>query len=100
LRITTVTQELEQGKKSFRCRIDASWSAPARLLFVAAALTVAALLFTLAHKVPWVWMSLIVLPLIVWALEDEKNEHTKHLGALIDEAANEQALVKIESAAG
>jgi glycosyltransferase involved in cell wall biosynthesis len=100
LRITTVTQELEQGKKSFRCRIDASWSAPARLLFVAAALTVAALLFTLAHKVPWVWMSLIVLPLILWALEDEKNEHTKHLGALIDEAANEQALVKIESAAG
>ncbi|MEY2467099.1 MAG: hypothetical protein QOD03_1620, partial [Verrucomicrobiota bacterium] len=96
IRLTTVSEELEQGKKNFRCRIQGFWSLPAKVICGTA---IALMLFVIpafAEKIPWLWMSLVLLPLIWWFFEDERIEYERALAALIDEAATDQKLVKLK----
>jgi len=78
LRLLTVSEELEQGKRTFRCRIRAGWSLSAKLLF--GAITGAALITTLAVAQYWpsVWLSLVLIPLAIWIIEDERQDYERH----------------------
>ncbi len=97
LRLTTVSEELEQGKMNFRCRIRGSWSLAGRIVFGGIAVAVAALILGLATTTPWIWLSLIVLPLIFWGLEEERQEYERALAALIDTVASQQGLASLAS---
>ncbi len=97
LRLTTVSEELEQGKMNFRCRIRGSWSLAGRIVFGGVAVAVAALILGLATTTPWIWLSLIALPLVFWALEEERHEYERSLAALVDTVANQQGLASLAS---
>ena len=95
LRLTTVSEDLEQGKKSFRCRISTNWSLPAKILLALAALGVACLLPSLVEQYPWAWMALMVFPLVVWMVDDEAVQGKRAFAALIKRAATESSLVEL-----
>ncbi len=99
LRLTTVSEELDQGKKTFRCRIRGFWSLPAKIVFWAMTIAVVTLVVALAQATPWIWMSLLALPLLGWVLEDERLEYERNLATLLDTVAGEQALTKLDAPA-
>lgn len=95
LRLITVSEDLHQGKKNFRCRIKGGWSLPARMIFLLAAVVVGLLIAGFAESVPWVWLTLIALPLIGWFFEENCREYELALCGLLDEAAAEKKLIKL-----
>ncbi len=95
IRLTTVSEDLEQNKRTVRCRIAAHWTLPAKLLFALGALVAVTLISALAEQHPWVWMSLMILPLVFWMIEDETVQQMNAFAELIKLAATERSLVKI-----
>ena len=94
LRLTTVSEDLGQDKRNFFCRIHASWSLPARILLALTVLGIVLGLTSLVEQHPWAWMSLAVLPLAIWMIEDEALQQQKTLAALIKLAASERAMIE------
>jgi hypothetical protein len=94
LRLTTVSEDLGHEKKNFFCRIHASWSLPARILLVLTVLGIVLVLTSLVEQHPWAWMSLMVLPLVTWIVEDEALHQQKTLAALIKLAATERSMIE------
>jgi hypothetical protein len=96
LRLTTVSEDLEKGKNNFRCRIVASWSLPAKILLTLTTLALILLLPPLVELHPWAWMSLMLLPIVVWVIEDESLHQRKILAELVKAAANERSMVELK----
>jgi glycosyltransferase involved in cell wall biosynthesis len=95
LRLTTASEELEQNRKNFRCRIRSGWSPVAAGVFAIIAIAAISLVATLAVAMPWMWMSLLAIPLVYWLFEDERENAELVLGALIDRVATQEALVRV-----
>jgi hypothetical protein len=95
LRLTTVTEELEQNRKNFRCRLKGTWSLQAKIAFCLLCGVELLLIGFLARQMPWLWMLPITLPLLFWFLEDEKAVLQQTIAALLDETAQEQNLMKL-----
>ena len=100
LRLTTVSEELGQGKRIFRCRLKATWSLPARIAFwfVCGAELLVIGLFAPRH--PWMWMLLVSMSVLGWWLEQERRTMLLWIAALLDEVAAEQKFVKIQPQSG
>ena len=95
LRLTTVTEDLDQGKRTFRCRLHPQWSLLARVFFwtvLGAELFVVSLLAPLQ---PWIWMLLLTVPMISVFLEYEQWALLQAIASLLDETASELRLVKL-----
>jgi glycosyltransferase involved in cell wall biosynthesis len=90
LTLTTVTEDLEKGRRNFRCRVNASWSLPARVLMTCAAVAVALIIFNFATAWPLAWFSLVPLPLVLWIIEDQAEHDTRLLFASLRSAAEER----------
>lgn len=95
LRLTTVGEDLELGKRGFRCRITASWSLPAGILVALTAFGVGLGIILLATSYPWIWMSLVALPVCLKTLEDEVCHQASRFAVLIRQAATESSLLEI-----
>jgi glycosyltransferase involved in cell wall biosynthesis len=95
LRLATATEELEGGKRVFRCRLKATWSLPARIVFWSVCGLEILLISMLASAHPWIWMLLLSMSLLGWWLEQEKRTLLLWILALLDEVAAELGLVKI-----
>jgi hypothetical protein len=97
LKLLTVSEDLETGKKTFRCRMRGTWSLSARLVLVAISAAVLFLILGLAKDFPWVWLSLVAIPLAVWVMDDERREYENGLAAIVDLAAGDQQLTRLDS---
>jgi glycosyltransferase involved in cell wall biosynthesis len=95
LRLTTVCEELAHGKMNFRCRIESSWTLPAKIAAVMAFAAVLVIIVSFTEQFPWIWMLLIVLPLVCWVLEDERLAQKRALVGIIDATANDHSLVRL-----
>ena len=95
LKLITVSEDLHQGKKNFRCRIKGGWSLPARIMFLLAAAVVGIVIASFAAATPWIWLTLIALPLMGWFFEENCREYELALCGLLDEAAAEKELIKL-----
>jgi len=98
LKLTTVSEELDRGRKNFRCRIERRWSLQAKIAFAVIAAAVATALVSFARVSPWVWMSLIAVPLIVWFFEENCQEYERSLCGVLDQAAVSRNLIKLGAA--
>ena len=96
LRLTTVTEELGQGKRIFRCRLKATWSLPARIAFWFACGAELLAIGWLAPVYPWIWMLLLSMSAVLWWLEQEKRTMLLWIAALLEDVAASQRLVRIE----
>ena len=98
LRLTTVSEELEMGKKHFRCRIATRWSLPAKLLFAFLVIGAALLISLFAQQCPWIWYALLPPSLAVWFFQDECLSHHVRLAGLIGDVAQGHKLVQLKDA--
>ena len=97
LRLTTVTEELELGRRTFRCRMESAWSTPARaLLWIACGILIAVIAF-LAEAHPWLWMSAMAFPLLHGWFEADRRLLHASAHALIEQAARECGWVKLRT---
>jgi glycosyltransferase involved in cell wall biosynthesis len=95
LRVTTVTEELDQGRRSFHCRLRGQWSPMAKLLFGSLLgvqlLTVA----ILAPLQPWIWLLPLTLPFAALWIDDRYHQLKDLVAARFDAVARELKLVVI-----
>ena len=96
LRLTTMTEELEQGKRTFRCRLQPQWSLLAKVFFWTVLGAELFLVGLLAPIQPWIWMLLLTVPMISVFLEYEQWTLLQTIAALLDETASGLRLVKLE----
>ena len=94
LTFTTACEELGQGKKNFRCRIRKCWSLPAKFVFWSLTGIVGLLVLCFAEAIPWLWMSLIVLPWICWVFDERKLDYECAFVKVLDTVADKLALVR------
>ena len=94
LHLTTVSEDLGQDKRNFFCRIHASWSLPARILLALTVFGIVLVVTSLVEQHPWAWLSLIVLPLVIWIIEDEALQQRKTLAALVKLAATGRSMIE------
>jgi len=95
LRLTTVTEELDLGRRNFHCRLRGQWSLAAKLMFWSVAVGQLVVIGIFARVQPWMWLTLLTLPfvalLIDYQFQQLKEGVTVHLGA----SARELNLVRI-----
>lgn len=95
VKLTTVSESLDQGRLNVRCRIRGSWSLPAKAVSVLLAAGLAVLIPAFAEQAPWTWLSLSILPLVFWWFDDERRATEEALSLAIDETAKDLALIRI-----
>jgi hypothetical protein len=96
LRLTSVTEDLEQGKRVYRFRLERTWSARGWLLFGTATGAVLAAIGWLASSIPLVWALLLVPAALLWYLDDEGMGEHAAFQALLDGAASDSGCVRID----
>ncbi|MDE3066722.1 MAG: glycosyltransferase [Verrucomicrobiota bacterium] len=98
LRLTTVTEELELGRKNFRCRLETFWSFQVKWLFAALVVVEALAIAALAEQLPWLWLLPATLPLSFWFVAEQGRDFQFVVAALIDDAARRHGLVRLPDA--
>ena len=96
LRLTTVTEDLDQGKRTFRCRLHPQWSLLARVFFWAVLGAELFVVSLVAPMQPWIWMLLLTVPMISVFLEYEQGALLQSIAALLDKTASELKLIKLD----
>jgi hypothetical protein len=99
LRLTTVSEELEHGRRVFRCRIGSDWTFRSHVLFWISVSGVLAIVGVLAKIQPWLWMLPCLLPVLQLFLEAEKGRSQAEISALLDQVAAEYGLKRLSDTA-
>ena len=93
-----MTEELDQGRRNIRCRLDATWSARSKLLIALLIAFTAIVISMLRESLPWIWMTLALLPLAIWFVEEDRLIRQAAFAGLLESAAAEQGLVSVKPA--
>jgi hypothetical protein len=100
LRLTTVTEELEQGRRNFHCRMRGKWSVAAAFVFwtiVAVQLLVIGLV---AGRLPWIWLLPIALPFVSLLLDHQHQQLKEIIATQLEATARELNLVSLSKTPG
>lgn len=98
LRLTTVTEELELGRKNFQCRLKVVWPLGAILLFWTVVIAEFLAITLLAQEIPWLWLLPVSLPILGWFVSGLGNDFRLATVSLLDDAAECLGLVKLDGA--
>ncbi len=99
LRLTTVTEQLEQKRVRLRCRLETRWSWPAILGFWALFALELIVASRLAARFPWIWMILITLPILHTLLEHVQSQHRALRARTLDAVAEGLKLSRLPPSA-
>jgi len=99
LRLTTVSEDLAQGRRCLRCRLQPRWSVPARVVFGVALAAVLSLLGWRRQELPWLWYGLLLLPGLWWMFDEEGEVCAGEFAVVVDEVAAGHALIRVDSEA-
>ena len=91
-RITTVQEELAQGRRFFRCRIDTRASWTSRALFVLVMVAACCCAALLREEQPYAWFALAAIPFVLLFVALEENAHANEVAALIGGVAERLGL--------
>jgi O-antigen biosynthesis protein len=98
LRLVTVTESLDRGRQTLRCRLKVASSLFARLTFGVVAGALLLFLDFWVMERPWLWALVLLLPLLVWRIEHEKHLVRRLVAGLITEVMAELKLIQIPTA--
>ena len=93
LRLTTVSEELAEGRKNFRCRLLASWTLSAKVIFCCLSVSEVVSIHFAAPFYPFVWLILLTLPVFGWFLEEERRKLQYSIASMLDDVAIQQQMV-------
>jgi len=94
--IVTVHEDLEMGRRNIRCRIHTMWRLGTGILFWALAVTMVLIISLVAHSLPWSWMLLLVLPVLMLFIEHDEQMLAAAMRAYLRELARELDLIIVE----
>jgi hypothetical protein len=97
LRVTTVSEELEQGRHVFRCRIKSNWTFRSEALFWLCVAAIMSLVGVLARVEPWLWMLPTILPVLQLFFDAQKRRLQQSITSLLDQIVTEQGLTRVNS---
>ena len=95
--LSTVTEELSEGRKVLRCRLRTAWTLRAALAF---GLVIGLLILVtglLARQSEWIWLSPIILPLLYFFFENDARRLGRLVKLALIEKGQEHGLVVIEA---
>ena len=95
LQLTTAAEEHQGGRQLIRCRLRAVWSLQAKVVFCLVLGLVLLALGFFGRVTPWVWLSLLVLPLFWWFLAQQKRNPQSVVIVFLDELAKEWNMTKV-----
>jgi hypothetical protein len=95
LQITTVSEDHAIGKQMLRCRLRAKWSLQAKIVFWALCGFELLVLGFVRTQIPWLWFTLLTLPLLALFLRREQRNLQSMLVVFLDELAKEWHLAKV-----
>jgi hypothetical protein len=96
LRLTTVTEDVGDGRTMVRGRLDANWSLRAKLYFWALLALEIVVVALLRDTQPWLWMILLSAPLLGWFFEQEKHNLQGIIADLMDVIGSELGMRRID----
>jgi hypothetical protein len=99
LRLTTVTEELDQNRRTFRCRLEPQWSLLAKVLFWAVLGVELFVVGLVASSRHWIWMLPMTMPFLFSFLEYEQWILQQSIASLVDEVAAELGFMKLDRGA-
>jgi GT2 family glycosyltransferase len=95
LRLITVTEELELGRRNFHCRLRGQWSLAAKLLFLASAAIELLVIALIAPLKPWIWMLPLTLPFVALLVGEQSHRLRESVADELTALARELKLVRI-----
>jgi O-antigen biosynthesis protein len=98
-RLVTVTEELGQGRCTIRCRLDLVRSARMKLALLALTVITAGIIASFREALPWVWMALVTVPIVLWLAEEDRAVQQASVAALLESAATEAGLIHVKAQA-
>jgi hypothetical protein len=93
--LSTVTEELSEGKKILRCRLRTAWTWAAGLALGLMLGLVLLATGVLAGQSQWIWMSPLALPLLYFFFENDARRLRRLVALAVVEKARERDLVVI-----
>ncbi len=93
--VTSVSEELEMGKRNLRCRLQSRWTCTSWIVLVAVISVIAGSLSLWAAEWPWIWMTLVLVPITLWVLEDRKLQSRQALACSVEAVAAESQLTRL-----
>jgi glycosyltransferase involved in cell wall biosynthesis len=97
VRLVTVHEDLELGRRNIRCRFRTAWTARLTLAFWGLVTGMLLVLRSFAGTWPWAWMLLLALPLLLLVLEHREYHAAAHVHALVKRLADSLGLVSVNA---
>jgi hypothetical protein len=98
LRLITVSEELELGRRNFHCRLHGHWSLGARLMFWSCLVGQLVVIALVAPVQPWIWMLPLTLPFAALLIDHQYHQLKDMVAAQLDAVARELKLVRVAQA--
>ena len=95
VQLATVTEDHSRTQHMLRCRLRSRWSLAAKAGFWTLAAVEVLVLGFVAARFPWLWLVLLSLPLLAWALRREQRTLRSLLVVFLDDLAREWKLTKV-----
>src|SRR6185436_18249855 len=89
-----VSEELDQGRRNFHCRLLGQWSFTAMFAFWSIVAAQILLIGVVAAKLPWIWMVLITIPFMSLLLDHQYHEQEDLVALQLAESASDLKLVQ------
>jgi O-antigen biosynthesis protein len=96
LRLITATEDVGPGQRGFRCRLSGKWSFRARLSFLLSLAVEVVAIGLWSNAFPWLWMTLLLQPILGWYISHENNLVQHRIAALLEFAAAREGLRKVD----
>lgn len=98
VRLTTATEELEGGKKTFHFRLRPSWTMRGQIVFWSAVAGILLLIDLIVKAQPWIWLLPVALPILHLFLESEKRRVHRLISRTIAEVAGREKIMRLQPA--
>lgn len=95
VRLVTVHEDLEMGRRNIRCRITTMWRLGTGVLFWAFAVILVLTISVVAQAFPWIWMLLLLLPVAMLFIDNDENVLAGNVHAYLKDAAGELGLIVV-----
>ena len=96
LQLITVVEEHPENKQLLRCRLRTRWVLRAKVVFWSMLGFELLLCGLVGPRLPWLWLLLLTLPLLVWFLRSEQRNLQSLIVVFLDDLAKEWRLTKVQ----
>ena len=95
LRLLTVSEELDLGRRNFHCRLRGQWSLAAKLIFWSFLIGQLIFIALVAPLHPWIWLLPLNLPFAALLIDHQYHQLKDVVAAHLEASARELRLIRI-----